>query len=76
MNPEIVSIGSLGVFTAGVFLASGSVNDPEKEYHLEFCSPEEKIAEELKLKGLNPTADQKKIIEKELQLAKDGWLIG
>lgn len=47
MNPEIVSIGSLGVFTAGVFLASGSVNDPEKEYHLEFCSPEEKIAEEL-----------------------------
>lgn len=47
MNPEIVSIGSLGVFTAGVFLASGSVNDPEKEYHLEFTSPEEKIAGEL-----------------------------
>lgn len=47
INREIVSIGSLGVFTAGVFLASGSVNDPEKEYHLEFSSPEEKIAGEL-----------------------------
>lgn len=47
INREIVSIGSLGVFTAGVFLASGSVNDPEKEYHLEFSSTEEKIAGEL-----------------------------
>mgnify|MGYP003289252734 FL=1 len=47
INPEIISIGSLGVFTAGVFLACGSVNDPEKEYHLEFTSPEEKIADEL-----------------------------
>lgn len=47
MNSEIISIGSLGVFAAGVFLACGSVNDPEKEYHLEFTSPEEKIAEEL-----------------------------
>lgn len=47
MNSEIISIGSIGVFAAGVFLACGSVNDPEKEYHLEFTSPEEKIAEEL-----------------------------
>lgn len=47
INREIISIGSLGVFTAGVFLAGGSVNDPEKEYHLEFTSPEEKIANEL-----------------------------
>ncbi len=47
MNPEIVSIGSYGVFTAGVFLAGGSVNDPEKEYHLEFTSPEESLANEL-----------------------------
>lgn len=47
INHEIISIGSLGVFTAGVFLASGSVNDPEKEYHLEFTSPEKKIANEL-----------------------------
>lgn len=44
MDTEIVSTGSLGVFTAGVFLACGSVNDPEKEYHLEFTAPEETLA--------------------------------
>lgn len=44
---DIVSTGSLGVFTAGVFLAGGSVNDPAKEYHLEFVSPEEGLAREL-----------------------------
>ena len=32
---------------AGVFLACGSVNDPAKEYHLEFTVPEEEISEEL-----------------------------
>ncbi|MBO5163659.1 MAG: DNA-binding protein WhiA [Ruminococcus sp.] len=47
MDTEIISTGSLGVFTAGVFLACGSVNDPEKEYHLEFTSPEEALANEL-----------------------------
>lgn len=47
MGTDIVSTGSLGVFTAGVFLACGSVNDPEKEYHLEFTSPEEALAHEL-----------------------------
>jgi len=44
---DIVSTGSLGVFTAGIFLAGGSVNDPAKEYHLEFVSPEEELAREL-----------------------------
>lgn len=44
---ETVSTGSLGVFTAGAFLAGGSVNDPSKEYHLEFVSPEEELAKEL-----------------------------
>lgn len=47
MNTDIISTGSLGVFTAGLFLAGGSVNDPQKEYHLEFTSPEEKLASEL-----------------------------
>ncbi len=47
INREIISIGSLGVFTAGIFLAGGSVNDPEKEYHLEFTAPEEQLAQEL-----------------------------
>ena len=32
---------------AGVFLACGSVNDPAKEYHLEFTVPEEELSEEL-----------------------------
>ena len=44
---EMISTSSLGVFTAGVFLACGSVNDPNKEYHLEFISPCESLADEL-----------------------------
>ena len=44
---ELVSTSSLGEFTAGIFLSCGSVNDPEKEYHLEFSVPCEKLAGEL-----------------------------
>jgi len=47
VNSEIIATNSLGVFTAGVFLACGSVNDPSKEYHLEFACPEKGIAEQL-----------------------------
>lgn len=47
IDVEIIPIASLGVFTAGAFLAGGSVNDPSKEYHLEFISPEKTTAEEL-----------------------------
>lgn len=47
IDSEIISTGSLGIFTAGVFLAGGSVNDPEKEYHLEFTAPSESLAKEL-----------------------------
>ena len=43
-DEELVSTTSLGVFTAGVFLSCGSVNDPEKEYHLEFSVPCESLA--------------------------------
>ncbi|MDO4863682.1 MAG: DNA-binding protein WhiA [Ruminococcus sp.] len=46
-DEELVSTSSLGVFTAGVFLSCGSVNDPEKEYHLEFSVPCENLALEL-----------------------------
>ena len=46
-DDELVSTSSLGVFTAGVFLSCGSVNDPEKEYHLEFSVPYEPLAEVL-----------------------------
>ncbi|PPJ44499.1 DNA-binding protein WhiA, partial [Rhizobium sp. KAs_5_22] len=44
---EIIATNSLGVFTAGVFLACGSVNDPSKEYHLEFACPEKSLSEQL-----------------------------
>ena len=47
INSEIIATNSLGVFTAGVFLACGSVNDPSKEYHLEFACPEEGLAQQL-----------------------------
>lgn len=47
IDSEIILTGSLGIFTAGVFLAGGSVNDPEKEYHLEFSAPSELLAKEL-----------------------------
>lgn len=47
INSEIISTSSLGIFTAGIFLACGSVNDPEKEYHLEFTVTDEPLADEL-----------------------------
>lgn len=53
INYGIILNNSLGVFAAGVFLACGSVNDPSKEYHLEFTVPEESLAQELmKLLGM------------------------
>ena len=47
MDSEIIATNSLGVFTAGVFLACGSVNDPSKEYHMEFTVPEKNLASQL-----------------------------
>ncbi len=47
IDSEIIATNSLGVFTAGVFLACGSVNDPSKEYHMEFTVPEEGLASQL-----------------------------
>jgi hypothetical protein len=44
IDSEIIATNSLGVFTAGVFLACGSVNDPSKEYHLEFAVQGEELA--------------------------------
>lgn len=49
INSEIIVNNSLGVFTAGVFLACGSVNNPNKEYHMEFTVPGKKLAKELSL---------------------------
>ncbi len=47
IDSEIIVNNSLGVFTAGIFMACGSVNDPSKEYHLEFAVPCEQLAEDL-----------------------------
>lgn len=47
INSDIIPSSSLGVFAGGAFLACGSVNDPSKEYHLEFVVPDEKLAGEL-----------------------------
>lgn len=46
-DDELIPTSSLGVFTAGAFLACGSVNDPAKEYHLEFTVAAEGLAAEL-----------------------------
>lgn len=47
VDSEIIATNSLGVFTAGVFLACGSVNDPSKEYHLEFSASTSELAGDL-----------------------------
>lgn len=47
INSGIIATNSLGVFTAGVFMACGSVNDPSKEYHLEFSVPQKRLSQEL-----------------------------
>lgn len=47
INSEMIVTNSIGRFTAGIFLACGSINAPEKEYHLEFCTSGEVLAEEL-----------------------------
>lgn len=44
---DIIPTNSLCTFLAGIFLSCGSMNDPEKEYHLEFTVCEKKLAEEL-----------------------------
>lgn len=42
-SPDMFSTGSLGAFLGGIFLACGSVSDPEKEYHLEYCCVRESL---------------------------------
>lgn len=58
IDSELIVNNSHGEFAAGIFLACGSVNDPSKEYHLEFTVPEETLAKELKkmLSGIGVNA--------------------
>jgi len=45
---ENIDINNLPAFLIGLFLASGSVIDPNKEYHLEFVTPYAEMANEIK----------------------------
>lgn len=47
INSEMIITDSISALTAGIFLACGSVNDPSKEYHLEFSVSGEVLTEEL-----------------------------
>lgn len=47
INREMIETINIGVFVSGIFLACGSVNDPEKEYHLEFKVPDGQLAADL-----------------------------
>ncbi|MDE5765233.1 MAG: DNA-binding protein WhiA [Ruminococcus sp.] len=49
INYNIIPTNSLCTFLAGIFLSCGSVNDPKKEYHLEFTVYKKELAEELVL---------------------------
>ena len=66
INQEIVVNNSLGVFTAGVFLSCGSLNDPSKEYHLEFAAPCRRLAEELQLILLDIGVNAKIFVRKNM----------
>lgn len=43
INMRHIANNSLSSFIAGVFLICGSISDPNKEYHLEFVMPDERI---------------------------------
>ncbi len=45
---ENIDTNNLPAFLIGIFLASGSVIDPNKEYHLEFVTPFADMADEIK----------------------------
>jgi len=47
IEPALITMGSMSIFTAGVFLACGSLNNPEKEYHLEFAVPAESLEKDI-----------------------------
>ena len=45
---ENIDTNNLPAFLIGLFLASGSIIDPNKEYHLEFVTPYAEMADEIK----------------------------
>lgn len=47
INLENIVNNSLSAFLAGVFFSCGSISDPNKEYHLEFTPPTQKLCDDL-----------------------------
>ncbi len=45
--PEFACEGCRNAFLRGAFLATGSINDPQKSFHLEFSLPREPLADAL-----------------------------
>lgn len=68
INDDMVVTSSLGVFAAGVFLSCGSVNDPSKEYHLEFAAPNSCLANQLQTLLLDIGVNAKIFIRKNMHV--------
>lgn len=66
INDDLIVNNSLGVFAAGVFLACGSVNDPSKEYHLEFAAPNSRLSQQLQNLLLDIGVNAKIFIRKNM----------
>lgn len=47
IRPDMIDNNSFHVIMAGAFLSCGSITDPNKQYHLEFCATTPEQAEDL-----------------------------
>ncbi len=64
-SPVVSSTCCRRAFLRGTFLECGSVNDPEKNYHLEFVHTDQKFAEELRKLLQNMHLDAKLVKRKD-----------
>ncbi|MBR1737905.1 MAG: DNA-binding protein WhiA [Firmicutes bacterium] len=75
INPTVISaVCCKRAYIRGAFICRGSINDPEKNYHLEYVTYKREQAEELK-KLINFFIDDAKVIERKKQFVvyiKDG----
>lgn len=63
-SPVVSSICCRRAYIRGAFISVGSVNDPEKNYHLEFVLAEESAAEQLK-NLINSFSLDAKVVERK-----------
>ncbi|MBQ7084773.1 MAG: DNA-binding protein WhiA, partial [Anaerotignum sp.] len=63
-SPVVSSICCRRAYIRGAFISVGSVNDPEKNYHLEFVFAEESAAEQLK-NLINSFSLDAKVVERK-----------